>query len=207
MRFIGDVHGAFADYERLIDGIEQSVQIGDMGIGFHAPTVDGVAPPAMPPFDSMKRSGSHRFLRGNQDDPDKCRVQDGWIADGHSEGGMFFCGGALSVNRHNRTEGLNWWPDEELSEVALAEIAEQYLDEKPGLMVTHDCPHSIAVALLQHHGIDKQVYPSRTRHAFQAMLERHSPDIWVFGHWHMPLDVNRSGTRFICLDVLETIDL
>ena len=97
----------------------------------------------------MKHEGNHRFIRGNHDDPAACRSQSLCITDGHSEADMFFCGGALSVNLKGRTEGLNWWPDEELSDPDFASIREKYLDEKPAIMVTHDCPHEVAQAVFQ----------------------------------------------------------
>lgn len=207
MRFIGDVHGNFRQYERLIRDVDQSIQIGDMGIGFCTMKPDGVALCPAPPYEAMKRKGSHRFIRGNHDNPSECRKQGLCIADGYSEGNMFFCGGALSANRAKRTEGLNWWPEEELSLSELAEIRKKYLDERPKVMVTHDCPHSVAELLLRHHKIDKTVAPSRTRQAFQGMWDLHKPDIWIFGHWHLSMDKLISGTRFICLNELETIDL
>jgi hypothetical protein len=207
VRFIGDVHGKFEQYESLIKGVDESIQVGDMGLGFSAPTPNGIRAFPDPPYDVMKREGNHRFIRGNHDDPAACRSQCLCIADGHSEGDMFFCGGALSVNLKGRTEGLNWWPDEELSDPDFARIREKYLDEKPAIMVTHDCPHEVAQAILLQHEIDKAVAISRTRQAFQGMWERYKPDTWVFGHWHLSMDKVISGTRFICLAELEPRDL
>ena len=34
MRFIGDVHGKFTQYKRLIADVPASIQVGDMGVGF-----------------------------------------------------------------------------------------------------------------------------------------------------------------------------
>ena len=39
-RLIGDVHGHFRAYERLISDCEGSIQVGDMGIGFHHPVTE-----------------------------------------------------------------------------------------------------------------------------------------------------------------------
>ena len=207
MRFIGDVHGEFQQYERLIAEVDQSVQIGDMGIGFRQSNADGVVECPIPPYETMKREGNHRFIRGNQDDPGEVIGHELCIADGHIEGDTFYCGGALSANRANRTEGLNWWPGEELSANELLVVRAKYLDNKPKLMVTHDCPHSVAETILRHHQLDKTVAPSRSRHSFQEMWELYKPDIWVFGHWHLSMDKIIAGTRFICLDKLEVIDL
>lgn len=207
MRFIGDVHCKFKEYENLIKGVPQSVQLGDMGIGFCRLNEQGKVDCPSPPYEAMKQEGDHRFIRGNHDNPSECRQQPLWIPDGHIEGDMFFCGGALSVNLKNRTEGLNWWPEEELSVPELDTIQEKYLDAKPSLMVTHDCPFSIAEAMLRDKNIDKSVAVSRTRQAFNGMWNHCKPDTWIFGHWHLSFDKVISGTRFICLNELEFIDL
>ncbi len=207
MRFIGDVHGKFDHYEKLIEGVESSIQIGDLGVGFCTLDPQGVVQCPKPPYEAMKRAGSHRFIRGNHDNPTACRSESLWIEDGHIEGDMFFCGGALSASRAKRTEGLNWWPDEELSEAEFAAIRSAYLEMRPKLMVTHDCPHSIAEAVLKHHQVDKTVAQSRTRRTFQGMWGLHKPEIWIFGHWHLSMDRVIEGTRFICLDELKLIDI
>ena len=206
MRFIGDVHGKFRRYERLITGVTQSIQVGDMGIGFGIAGPDGGIEYPSPPYGAMKREGSHRFIRGNHDNPAECRNQSLCIADGHGEDEMFFCGGALSAGRARRTEGVNRWPDEELSVFALERICEKYLDEKPKIMVTHDGPHSIAETILRVHQPGKSVAESRTRRFLQSMWERHRPETWIFGHWHLSADMSIAGTRFICLNELEAID-
>ncbi len=207
MRFIGDVHGDFQRYRQLIAEVEQSVQVGDMGIGFCTVDADGAITRPEPPFDVMEREGSHRFIRGNQDDPGECRAQKLWIEDGHAEGDMFFCGGAKSANPAARTEGLNWWPDEELSPGEFKQVSEKYLDLKPGLMITHDCPHAVADLILSENQPGKSAALTQTRQSFQAMWQRHEPDIWIFGHWHLSMDKKIAGTRFVCLNLTEAIDL
>lgn len=75
-------------------------------------------------------------------------------------------------------------------------------------MVTHDCPQDVAAALFGlHYKTDIEPGGTRTRQAFQAMLSAHSPELWVFGHWHSSRDVTTSGTRFVCLAELEVKDL
>lgn len=51
------------------------------------------------------------------------------------------CGGGVSLDRAGRTEGLDWWPDEEITsgqESAL--VAGGHAD----VIVSHDCPSSVA---------------------------------------------------------------
>ena len=196
--FIGDVHGKYKRYKRIITGRQNSIQVGDMGIGFLRPNGN---PYQNPPHYLMAPNG-HRFIRGNHDNPGECRRQSQWIADGRIEGGMMFIGGAFSDDREWRTEGHNWWPDEELNVAELNTLAHLYAVTRPRAMVTHDCPEGVAARISALSGEDKLV-PSWTQHALQAMFETHQPDLWLFGHWHYSFDEVIDGTRFVCLAELE----
>jgi predicted phosphodiesterase len=38
----------------------------------------------------------------------------------------------------------------------------------------------------------------------QQMYTIHKPDLWIFGHHHKSFDETIGGTRFICLNELES---
>jgi Calcineurin-like phosphoesterase len=206
-RFIGDVHGKFRQYKRIIEGCQNSVQLGDMYVGLRRwPHGE---PSADPPYDLMV-AGGHRFIRGNHDNPAVCRQHSQCIPDGTIENGIMFIGGGLSIDKEIRTEDYSWWPDEELSIAELNKLVKKYQAAKPRIMVTHDCPEEVASILL----IDRTRLdlPSRTRLAFQTMWSAHSPEIWLFGHHHVSFDHilhggRGTGTRFICLAELEHRDV
>lgn len=201
MRFIGDVHGKYRQYKAIIKGCERSIQVGDMGVGFYKRGPDG-APLALanPPFDAMYPN--HRFIRGNHDNPAVCKRQHLWIPDGTVEGDMMFIGGAWSIDRAWRTEGFDWWADEELSYQELSTLIDVYLAAKPRIMVTHDCPKVTQQHIHSHH-----IENTRTNGAFQSMFELHQPELWIFGHHHTSFRRVINGTQFICLNELEYIDL
>lgn len=201
IRFIGDVHGKFRRYRDLIRDVQNSIQVGDFGVGFRK-TYEHPASAA--PHDSMSR-GNHRFIRGNHDNPGVCRGHKFWIPDGSVEGDMMFCGGALSIDRSMRTTGLDWWEDEELSYAQFQEVIDTFVTQKPRIMVTHDCPEVVATEMFRGHY--KFNDPSITRQAFDMMFQEHQPEVWLFGHWHDRRDWKINGTRFICLEELGTIDL
>ena len=117
-----------------------------------------------------------------------------------------YLGGALSIDREFRVEGFSWWSDEELSTPDLNTMVDVYVNTRPEIMVTHDCPESIA-RLMMVKVNSKLEMASRTRQALQSMFEFHQPVVWLFGHWHESLDKVVDGTRFICLAELEHIDL
>jgi hypothetical protein len=203
MRFIGDVHGKFRPYKRIIKDCAESIQIGDMGVGFRS--FPHGEEHGNPPHYAMVPG--HRFIRGNHDNPGSCRGHSQWIPDGTIEGDMMFIGGAVSIDKAYRVEGYSWWPDEELSYAELDTLVGKYQDAKPRIMVTHDCPEEVAKAVCYHHNMGKMNDGSCTRQALQAMLSCHSPELWIFGHWHVSIDFTANGTRFICLNELEYKDI
>lgn len=211
-RLIGDVHGKFDRYKKLIKNSPPSIQVGDMGVGFRKwPHGDETQ---NPPHYLMK-PGNHRFIRGNHDNPGACKTQSQWILDGFIENDVMFIGGAVSVDRKYRIEGFSWWADEELSQNELDKLIEIYSVTKPRVMITHDAPESIAEMILQSLTIPSrsnkvklsEEHASRSRIAFEKMLHIHRPELWVFGHWHVPRNMLMEGTRFICLAELETLDI
>jgi hypothetical protein len=196
--FIGDVHGHFGPYHRIVHDHPNSIQVGDMGVGFYSRATGRKY--GNPTYDKMKEGG-HRFIRGNHDNPEHCRKHPQCIPDGHVEGDVMFVGGGLSIDRVYRTEGYDFWSDEELSPSKLAEIIEDYKVLKPRVMVTHDCPNFVAQHMI--HYKQKLDFPSITRDAFDAMASAHMPELWIFGHWHKHFDQVLEGCRFVCLDELE----
>jgi hypothetical protein len=208
-RLIGDVHGKFQRYKTLLaDSPHPTIQVGDMGVGFRRwPHGDASA---NPPHMQMV-AGGHRFIRGNHDNPATCKTQSQYIPDGTVENGVMFVGGAVSIDRAYRNEGYSWWPDEELSEDELLGLIGNYCIDRPRVMITHECPESIAGMIVAHLcGGNPKMDPrfaSRTRIAFERMLSIHAPKLWIFGHWHVPFDYIHQGTRFICLPELSFIDV
>lgn len=192
IRFVGDVHGKIPQYLDVIKDADHSIQVGDMGIGF-------VDVPVMPK--------QHRWIRGNHDNPTLASEHPNCIADGTIYNGMLCIGGAWSIDSEYRTEGLDFWTDEELSYQRLFKIIEFACDYKPKIMVTHDCPTSMIPHLFPFAASN---YRSRTQNALDVILNDVKPDLWVFGHWHKSVDIcNRAlyPTRFVCLNELEYKDI
>lgn len=194
MIFIGDVHGEFDLYHDRLEGLTGTIQLGDMGIGFGR--------------DVLYRklvARRHMFIRGNHDNPEICRQLPQYLGDfGYlEESELFFVSGGYSVDRVYRTEGIDWWPDEELSLSQMPEVVDLYERSRPRIVATHDCPLELY----------DWIYPGRacqespTNLLFDTLLHIHRPKAWVFGHHHKSLRFDISGTRFIGLAPLEVVDL
>lgn len=202
VKLIGDVHGKFRQYRRIIEEHPDTIQVGDMGVGFrrwpHGEWCEN------PPYDRMVATNA-RFIRGNHDNPFICAQHPRGIADGHVEitekgNKVMFIGGGLSIDKEFRIEDYSWWPEEELSQKQMWDIAQKYLEEKPDVMITHVCP-SVHVDYIHasHHRLDN----SRTTQFLQNLWAQHQPKLWVHGHHHVSTESDINGTKFVCLAELE----
>lgn len=214
VRLVGDIHGKIYDYRSyaLVTGVrgrqivqpEYSVQVGDFGIGFFSPFWHEKE------VEWQKQHPQHRFIRGNHDDPAKCKTMPGYIEDGTVEGDVMYIGGAWSIDHAWRTPGIDWWPDEELSYEELDKLVTKFGQVKPRVMITHDCPTKVAWEMFLSKGLglgDNKQVKTRTGEALQAMFDIHKPELWVYGHWHNTRRTNIKGTEFQCLGELDFIDV
>jgi hypothetical protein len=207
IRFIGDVHGKWKNYRKLIRDQENTLQVGDFGVGFYDMHGD---PYPGPPHDAMAK-GNNLFIRGNHDNPGVCRKHPFWIRDGDVafDGRVFCVGGTESIDAMNRIEGLNWWPNEQLTYQELDLILGMYEQIKPEIVATHDAPQ-ILIDTLWYTGnlhTPGKGCGQRTRCMFDNMLEIHRPKHWICGHWHIERHLNIKGTEFHILPELGILDL
>ena len=211
MRLIGDVHGKYERYKKLIDGQGMSIQVGDMGVGFRR--TQGYRAGEFftnPPHQKMKDNQAF-FIRGNHDNPAECKKHSQFIADGTVIDTTMLIGGGLSIDKHLRQEGYTWWADEQLSVGELNELVDKFISVRPRAMITHEPPAEIGdllLGVLQVKGMGNpyEKLTSRTAQTLQSMWSAHSPELWVFGHWHLSFDHVLRGTRFVCLAELEYRD-
>jgi len=201
LRIIGDVHQHWERYHRLLRKAHFTIQVGDFG--FNYSTLLNV------------NAVRHRFLGGNHDNYDKVGMCPHYLGDYglHSIpdfGDVFFVRGAFSIDQQNggrdggrRIEGVDWWPAEELHMADCYAALEEYSGIKPDFVVTHECPVSVVPRVTK----SSRILPSRTNQLLQRMFEIHKPKTWVFGHYHKSWSGIINGTRFVCLDELECMDL
>lgn len=202
IRFIGDIHGAFKTFVESLNPKLTTIQVGDMGCGFPYLLGRTSAP------DKAMTAGKHFFIRGNHDDVEICRLSPHFIEDGTfwEEHKIFFLGGAFSIDRGYRIEGVDWWATEELTYNELQDKIDLYEKLKPDIVVTHDAPWPVCQAILLSENRIPLGNVSRTSQALTAMFERHKPKQWFFGHWHTSFVRTMDGCRFRCLNINEFED-
>lgn len=203
-RIIGDIHGKFETYKRITDVKFSTLQLGDFGVGFAGNIWHDAV-------NEYHASGEHFFIRGNHDDPDRCKKEMvGYIKDGSYDGRVMYIGGAWSIDHMIRIPGVDWWAGEQLSAYELEEMIEQYKDVKPKVMVTHDCPTIVSYYMFVRENKSlggRQLYLNNTAEAFQDMFDYHQPDQWFFGHWHCSSTRKIKNTTFVCLGECDYIDV
>ena len=201
IRIVGDIHGGFARYKAIIEDCDRSIQVGDFGFGFNGSWDAGVQM-------WQEKNPAHRFIRGNHDDPAVCRKSLNWIKDDHYEDGIYYLGGAWSIDWNMRTPGIDWWFDEELSVAELETAVDNYEKIKPDVVITHDAPSSASYDMIVSAGLTFSGVHLKTRtgEALQAMFEIHQPRYWFFGHWHHNASKIINGTHFVCIAEHSYID-
>lgn len=210
-KLIGDIHGMAWDYKlySIGDFNGPTIQVGDFGIGM------GQSDYWHESINDFHSSGKHRFIRGNHDNPHICKKMTGWIPDGTVENDVMFIGGAWSIDNpkappgwYRRSEGYDWWPEEECSDEEFERMFDIYKTVRPRVMITHDCPASISYLMFWGHGlVTGDVYENRTSKWFDKFFSAHQPNEWYFGHWHHTLAYQSGKTRFQCIGELDTIEV
>lgn len=199
MLLIGDCHGLTGDYSDIVryldgDGIH-SILLGEMGFKQQHDW-----------FIASSYSKRNKILFGNHD-------YFPYLNKSYSLGRfrpvpeykMFAIAGAFSIDRQWRTEGRDWFSEEEMGIKDELKCLEVYKDCKPEIVISHDAPLSVVDAFF-HYGY-KFPNGDRTNKFLDRLLENHQPRAWVFAHHHKSHDEKINGTRFICLDELKTIEV
>lgn len=192
---IGDLHGKYRRYHEIIrekDRFPYTIQLGDFGFDYE--TLKNVDPK------------NHVFIGGNHENYDKVESVPNYLGDfGHMNDfnglDFFYYRGAYSIDIKYRTIGIDWWAQEQVNIEGFMKARELYRSIKPDVVLTHDCPETIAPYLLPP---GSQIYQNTTGWALQELFNIHQPKIWRFGHFHKSWQMTINGTNFRCLNELET---
>lgn len=206
---IGDIHGEFGKIQNGMVEIMESagepvnfVQVGDFGLGFERPKRDHDRLTTINHF--LKEKDSHLWvIRGNHDNPgfwewgcgyqfsniefvpdDYIRVIEGKTC--------YFAGGAVSVDRSRRTQGIDYWAGEIYNVKNLLRFVSDPID----ILFTHDVYHPVSpfnttsdtlkywcdrdenlmVDIIQSQFVMKSLY--------EDVLKTNPNFSWYHGHYH-----------------------
>lgn len=208
MFFISDVHANFSQYDYIREGMtlpddsvgmDYSIQLGDMGIGFNAEdyyTAENKKNGKT--FHTLMSTQKHKFIHGNHDDPDLCETSPNFLGRyGYNSNGIFYVSGGLSIDRRFRTVGVSYWENEEVNFQEQEAILKLYKKTKPRIVCTHDAPTLFRNMCLTNP--DKTYDGSVNVKLFDEMFKIHKPEYWICGHHHTYVERKYEGTQFVAL--------
>ena len=108
---------------------------------------------------------------------------------------MFF-GGALSIDRNNRTLGVDWFQEEIIKDSDI-----RFLDYEGhvDIVISHTCPREFDVGV---GAKEEEYYRDCSRMGLSYVLHHYQPALWYFGHWHHYTTGYNNGCRWTALDYL-----
>jgi Icc-related predicted phosphoesterase len=106
---------------------------------------------------------------------------------------ILFIGGAESVDKQFRTAGHDWFPEENITQREYNIIMNHPADSVD-VVISHTCPLEFKIAEIDSKGGDSN------RVVLSRVLEKYSPTLWYFGHWHIYLKGKYKNTTWSCLD-------
>ena len=106
---------------------------------------------------------------------------------------FFTFGGALSIDREMRKEGVTWWAREEGSYAEQIEglVNLEKYHNKVNYILTHTCPDELVTPFFSptyHEPSPTGAYLNHIAHTVKF-------DYWYFGHWH----ISEHFGKYICL--------
>ena len=107
--------------------------------------------------------------------------------DGNS---IFVCGGATSYDKAQRTVGISWWPEEDISfrEVDEALTNLEKVENHVDYVLTHTCPHHMEYDMYE------SVNPDPTGKFLEEVEKYVGFKKWYFGHHHIDKEFNDKFT-------------
>ena len=102
---------------------------------------------------------------------------------------IFTFGGASSIDKHLRTDGVSWWKEEEFNcrEANTAYDNLNKINWEVDYVLTHSAPLSIRDKLFEGNNLYK---PSSTERILEAILRNIKFKRWYFGHYHIDKNMN-----------------
>ena len=189
---VGDVHGQWSHLNRIINQERPDIvlQAGDFGIwaNYHDFKYDYCK-------DSIKNGDTKIYwCDGNHEDhisirkvmAEKGKYDIGenihymprssvlTLPDGRR---VLFIGGAWSVDWDMRTDGKDWFREEELISQKDVDPVFDMEEGSIDIVVSHTCPNEFIMGWYDEH-------QDPSRKALSAVLKHLKPYKWYFGHWH-----------------------
>lgn len=118
---------------------------------------------------------------------------------------VLFMGGAISVDKNDRTPGMNWFPQELIPYAEFYKLQEAGL-KKVDIVISHTCPnefnYEVDVQLRKRpdYALWSYKFMDCSQQVLSAILEEYKPSLWYFGHFHVTAKGQHDNTKWFCLN-------
>ena len=110
---------------------------------------------------------------------------------------FLFVGGASSIDQANRTTGLSWWPEEDITESDY--VAAKAAEGPIHVMVTHDAP-DYPLGFSPKGSAAFRVRSAQGMEYLRRLMYHHEPEMLIHGHWHARYSRQDGNTKVVGLD-------
>lgn len=212
--YMGDVHGHFSCMElwaKIVQrhvSIDEVVVVGDFGFWPGVPEYYYVTNRLGVPLRFIDGNHeNHELLKIAQEEEsfESSRISEEYDAEyiprGTYQDGVFFMGGATSIDKWSRTPGIDWFPGEAISTedfYRAADVADAHADDVK-VMVAHDTTEEGYFAIKGRHDI-KYEYGKSDRLALESLHGIVQPKLFIHGHHHFHAVRYINGCTFVSLD-------
>ena len=107
---------------------------------------------------------------------------------------VMFMGGATSIDKESRTPGIDWFPEEAISD---SDIRGLNYEGRVDIVISHTAPREFDVGISDK---DEGYYHDCSRMALSYVLHHYHPALWYFGHWHWHSTGYTNGCRWTALN-------
>ena len=117
---------------------------------------------------------------------------------------IFIMGGATSIDRILRQEGISWWPQEEPPYEEYEEAVEKLkgCGYKVDYIITHTCPEAVRRFVNDLYG-EAIEYESQVEKFLDLVLKNVKYRKWFTGHLHKDRELNNINMRLIFNSVIK----
>lgn len=220
--FLGDHHGAWSSVFDILESKNISdcyiISVGDMGIGFKY-TKEQEYKQAENLSNFFKERNIRFYgIRGNHDNPSYFKGNDRIVFENfeliedytvmeYGDKKIQFIGGAISIDRTGRREGVSYWKDEKL-------IYNKKACQKVDVLVTHTAP-----SYCFPQGFNQIVYGwaledayllgdlSNERAIMNEIFKTCQPSQHFYGHFHVSYTEEINGCKHYLLNINEFREL
>jgi len=196
----GDIHGKFGKLNDLINKKRPELIIccGDFG---YWPNVSWCSP-----LSNIKLQGAKLlFCDGNHENhwalkerkSDELEKDIFYMPRGSTyilEDGrkILFMGGADSIYKLFRKIGIEWFPEEVITQKDFLNLPDTKID----IFISHTCPVELLNDMLK---FDERKINDPSNHALSELWKIYRPSLWFFGHWHKYASGKMMGTNWMSL--------